>query len=234
MAEIPTPGEKGRRRGSGVQFVYETLRDEIIDLGLPPGSPIDEVKLSERFSMSRTPIREALVRLASEGLVTTLPNRASIVTPIDFLNLHTFFDAITLMYRVTTRLAAEYRTDQDLADIRALQTEFAAAATKGEVLTMIAKNAALHTAIAQAGRNPYYESLTSRLLNEGQRIMRPYYSSFGDRLPERYASEHDDIINAIEARDIALSDQLASAHAEQIVQNIRDLISTDRRQSIDL
>lgn len=228
------PVEAGRKRGSGVQFVYETLRDEIIDLALAPGSAIDEAKLSERFSMSRTPIREALVRLTSEGLVATLPNRASIVAPIDFLNLHTFFDAMTLMYRVTTRLAAEYRKDQDLCDIRMRQQEFSDAAAKNDVLTMIAKNAELHNAIAKAGRNPYYESLTRRLLNEGQRIMRPYYSSFGDRLPDRYSLEHDDIIAAIAAQDITEADRLASAHAEQIVQNIRDMISADRRHSIKL
>ncbi|MEO1110481.1 MAG: GntR family transcriptional regulator [Pseudomonadota bacterium] len=227
-------GDTGRKRGSGVQLVYETLRDEIIDLALAPGSPIDEAKLSERFSMSRTPIREALVRLTSEGLVTTLPNRASIVAPVDFLNLHTFFDAMTLMYRVTTRLAAEYRTETDLEDIRACQAAFSDAAARNDALTMIAKNADLHNAIAQAGRNPYYESLTRRLLNEGQRIMRPYYSSFGDRLPDRYASEHTDIIAAIAAQDIAEADRLASAHAEQIVQNIRDMISADRRHAIAL
>jgi DNA-binding GntR family transcriptional regulator len=64
--------------------------------------------------MSRTPIREALVRLAGEGLVTTLPNRSTVVSKINFLTLHTFFDALTLMFRVTTRLAAEYHTPQDL------------------------------------------------------------------------------------------------------------------------
>ncbi|MDX5350148.1 MAG: GntR family transcriptional regulator, partial [Paracoccaceae bacterium] len=49
-----------RKRGSGVKVVYEMLRDEILDLKLPPGIPIDEVQLAERFGMSRTPIREAL------------------------------------------------------------------------------------------------------------------------------------------------------------------------------
>lgn len=79
-----------RRRGSGVKLVYDLLRDEILDLVLPPGSPIDEVQLAERFGMSRTPIREALVRLAGEGLVETLPNRSTMVANIDFLNLHRF------------------------------------------------------------------------------------------------------------------------------------------------
>ena len=104
-----------RKRGSGVKLVYDVLRDEIISLSLPPGSPIDEIQLAERFAMSRTPIREALVRLAGDGLVTTLPNRSTVVSNIDFLNLPAFFDAITLMYRVTTRQAAQNRTAEDLA-----------------------------------------------------------------------------------------------------------------------
>ncbi len=58
-----------RKRGSGVKMVYDLLRDEILDLKLAPGSPIDEVQLADRFKMSRTPIREALVRLAGEGLI---------------------------------------------------------------------------------------------------------------------------------------------------------------------
>ena len=51
---------------------------------LAPGAPLDEVSLSERFGLSRSPIREALARLSSEGLVVTLPSRSTVVTPIDF------------------------------------------------------------------------------------------------------------------------------------------------------
>lgn len=92
--------DTARKRGSGVSTVYETLRREIIELTLVPGSPIDEAQLAERFALSRTPIREALVRLAAENLITTLTNRATIVSQIDFLNLSSFFDALTLMYPV--------------------------------------------------------------------------------------------------------------------------------------
>ena len=56
-----------RRRGEGARLVYDTLRDEILNLTLPPGEAIDEIGLAERLSMSRTPIREALVRLAGDG-----------------------------------------------------------------------------------------------------------------------------------------------------------------------
>ncbi|MEM5500249.1 GntR family transcriptional regulator [Ahrensia kielensis] len=223
-----------RKRGQGVKFVYEILRDDILDLVLPPGSPIDEIQLAERLSMSRTPIREALVKLASEGLVTTLPNRSTMVSNIDFLNLHTFFDALSLMYRVTTRLAAENRTEEDLKIIRNHQVKFTKAVQAQDALTMIATNRDFHAAIAEAGKNPYYTGLFFRLLDEGRRILRIYYSSFDDQLPKRYVIEHDDMIAAIEAHDVATSDKLAAQHADQIVIQIQQFMARDRRRPIDL
>lgn len=223
-----------RKRGQGVKFVYEILRDDILNLALPPGSPIDEIQLAERLSMSRTPIREALVRLAGEGLVTTLPNRSTVVSNIDFLNMHHFFDALTLMYRVTTRLAAEYRSEGDLKAIRELQSDFTRAVEDQDALAMIATNREFHAAIAEAGRNPYYTGLFCRILDEGRRVLRIYYSSFDDHLPRRYVDEHEDIIAAIEARDVEAADRLASQHADQIVRQIQRLIADDRRRPISL
>lgn len=232
MARSDTDPVLERKRGSGVKMVYEVLRDEILDLVLPPGSPIDEVQLAERFKMSRTPIREALVRLAGEGLIDTLPNRSTMVSNIDFLNMHTFFDALVLMYRVTTRLAAQHHRLEDLAVIRAHQARFTAAAEAQDALAMIATNAALHSAIADAGRNPYFISLFNRLLDEGRRILRLYYQSYGDRLPQQFVDEHEDMIAAIAARDSEAADRLARAHAEQIVDQIKKLFS--RNEPLDV
>ena len=223
-----------RKRGSGVKMVYDLLRDEILDLALPPGSPIDEVQLAERFKMSRTPIREALVRLSGEGLIDTLPNRSTMVSNIDFLNMHTFFDALVLMYRVTTRLAAQYHRAEDLQVIRAHQGEFAAAVQAQDALAMIATNAAFHSAIAEAGRNPYFIGLFNRLLDEGRRILRLYYQSYEDRLPQRFVDEHEELIAVIAERDVEAADRLARAHAEQIVEQIRKLFVREERLDIAL
>lgn len=231
MNQKSEPAQPERKRGEGAKFVYDVLRDEILDLVLPPGHPIDELQLSERFAMSRTPIREALVRLAGEGLVTTLPNRSTIVANIDYPNLPAFFDALTLMYRVTTRLAAEFHTPTDLQAIRARQKVFAEAVQAGDELAMIAHNRDFHAAIAEAARNPYYLSLFARLLDEGRRILRLYYyPSFEARLPHPYVVEHETIIAAIAARDIDLCDRLAKDHADQIVGQIRQMIASDRRR----
>lgn len=222
------------RRGFGVSTVYETLRNEIIELRLAPGSPIDEVQLSERFELSRTPIREALVKLSAEGLITTLTNRATIVSQIDFLGLPEFFDALTLMYRVTTRLAAEKHAEEDIAKIKAFQTAFETAVNERDVVAMIATNRDFHLAIAVAGGNRHYTELFTRLLDEGRRILRLYYSSFNDVLPRHYVTEHEDMIQAIIERDVEKADRIAVAHADQIVQQIRSYIAADTRQSVDL
>ena len=234
MTNPAPPAKTDRKRGSGVKHVYDVLRDEIIDLVLEPGSPIDEIQLAERFEMSRTPIREALVRLAGEGLVTTLPNRSTVVSNINFLTLHSFFDALTLMYRVTTRLAAECHTPSDLEEIRAHQAAFAHAVETQDALAMIATNRDFHAAIAAAARNTYYEGLFLRLLDEGRRILRLYYQSYHDQLPKEYVTEHEDIIAAIAARDIEAADRLALVHANQIVTQIQRFIASDRRQKIAL
>ena len=151
-----------RKRGSGAKMVYDLLRDEILDLVLPPGSPVDEMQLAERFRISRTPVREALVRLAGEGLIETLPNRSTMVSSIDFLNMQPLFDAMVLMYRVTARLAAQHHRPEDLRAIRARQADFAAAVQAQDALAMISTNAAFHAAIAEAGRNRYFFGLFSR------------------------------------------------------------------------
>lgn len=223
-----------RRRGSGVKVVYDQLRDEILDLVLLPGSPIDEVQLAERFGMSRTPIREALVRLSSEGLVETLPNRSTMVANIDFLNLHTFFDALTLMYRVTTRLAAQHHRPEDLVILRDHQRRYAEAVAAEDALAMISANREFHAAIAEAGRNPYYAGLFLRLLDDGRRLLRLYYQSFADQLPREYVEEHEAMIAAIEARDIDLCDRLAGEHADQIVRQIQQFLARDQRQAVQL
>src|SRR5216684_1398013 len=63
----------GRPKGTGTQHVYSQVREDIIGLRLPPGSDLDEAGLEQRFGVSRTPVREALIRLASDGLIVLLP-----------------------------------------------------------------------------------------------------------------------------------------------------------------
>jgi DNA-binding GntR family transcriptional regulator len=222
------------KRGHGVQKVYEKLRQSILDLSLPPGSPLDEMRLSEEFNLSRTPIREAMVRLAAEGLLTTLPNRNTIVASIDFINLPVYFEALTLMYRVTTRSAAVHRRPEHMVRIRAHEAAYADAVHRRDALGMIAANRDFHVAVAEAGGNSYFTQLFARLLDEGRRVLRLYYQSFDDDLPRQYVDEHADMVAAVEAGDAERAEALAAAHAAQIVRQIQSYLARDTASGIDL
>jgi hypothetical protein len=98
-----------RAKGSSAKNVYDTLRNEILELKLGPGQLLDEMSLAERFDMSRSPIREALIRLGADGLVVTLPNRSTIVSPLEISNFPKYVEALSIAQRINTRLAAQLR-----------------------------------------------------------------------------------------------------------------------------
>ncbi|HLW90638.1 MAG TPA: GntR family transcriptional regulator [Roseiarcus sp.] len=213
------------RRGSGATSVYEALKRDILDMAIAPGDPLDEATLSRRFSLSRTPIREALVRLVAEGLARTLPNRNTIVAAIDYASLPHYLDALTLMYRLTTRLAAERREAHHLQLLRDRQRAFSLAVEASDAMAMIETNREFHLAIAAAGGNLYYAEFFTRLLNEGTRLLRLYYRSFGDRLPHEFVAEHEAMIAAIEKGDAPRAERLGAQHASQIVRQLKDFLS---------
>lgn len=222
------------QRGFGVSNVYQALKRDILDMTMAPGEQLDETGLSLRFGLSRTPVREALVKLVAEGLATTLPNRNTIVSTLDFSGLPAYLDALVLMYRVTTRLAAERRKASDIVRLRETQAQFAAAVHGADAVAMIETNLAFHLAIGEAGYNKYYIELFARLLNEGTRLLRLYYRTFEDQLPPEYVDEHEEIIAAIEARDLDAADRIATRHAMQIVNQLKRFMSPSVGSALDL
>ena len=209
-------GPGGRARGQGARRVYEALREDILSMAIAPGAALDEVQLAGRYQLSRSPVREALIRLSSEGLVRMLPNRSSIVAPLETEHFGCYLDALDLTQRATTSLAARLRTDADLERIRASQREFERAVLSNDPLSLIESNRNFHVAVSEAGHNPYLTSLYTRLLDEGRRFLRIYFRSYDDRLPPEFPVEHVRIIDAIEARDADLAERLAHEHAVQM------------------
>jgi len=225
---------KKRPRGEGALRVYEGLRQEILTMSLPPGDLLDEVKIAARFDVSRSPVREALIRLTSEGLVKTLPNKSAMVAPLNIEEFPAYLDALDLMQRVTTRLAATLRTDDDLARIKREQAAFEKAVAKHDALAMIETNRNFHIAISDAGKNRHFTMLYARLLDEGRRMLRLYFYSLGDSLPPELAVEHHRIIAAIEDRDADLAEELAREHAVQVGDRFLQYLGTRRTDDVSV
>lgn len=213
-------GDVRRAKGTGARFACDVIRDEILALSLEPGQPLDETSLATRFNMSRSPVREALIRLAGEGLVVILPNRSTIVAPLDVTSFPKYVEALDIAQRMNTRLAAELRTEEDLKSIAKRQKDFEAAVRSGKHLAMSETNKQFHMAIAQAGRNPYLAHFYERLLDQGRRMLHLHFD-FLERTHEGYllTDEHTEMLDAIRARDIDRADRLAHAHTRQFRDN---------------
>lgn len=226
---------------TGSARVYAQLRQDILRTTLPPGAPLDEIGLSERFGLSRSPIREALVRLSSEGLVRILPNRSTIVTPIDVQGIPEFLDALDLMQRVTTRSAALFRTEEQLGEIEAAKVGYVDGARKsiatGDSLPMIEANYAFHMAIARAGGNHYFIGFYRRLLDDGRRMLH-YHFEYERHDPEisveRLGSEHNEMVAAIRDKDASRAESIAHAHAIQFKGRFMQYLSSSLTSDVRL
>lgn len=205
-------------RGQGAALVYEHLRDMILRLELAPGTKIDETRVVNELQVSRTPVREALVWLSSDGLVTILPNRGALVTPLDVMELTQYFEALELSHRAVQHWAAARRTPTDLQNIRNAMHAYEKAAASKDAIAMSKTNMEFHEAIAVAARNGFFETMIAQLSAQGMRLSWIWFDSFSRDDPhkdiERTIEEHRTICQAIENRDVEQAEHLASTHVE--------------------
>lgn len=204
--------EGGTRRHGG-RYIYEELRKQILTLKLKPGVQLDEVSLAAQFGLSRSPVRDALARLITEGLVTILPNRTTLVTPFEIEEFPNYVSALDLIQRAVTRLAATQHRDNDLARIRKADDAYLQAVTSGDFQAMSELNKAFHMAVAHAGRNPYFINYYERLLGEGQRLLHLHFDHIVSAAnTHKLGRDHEEIIQAIARRDADAAEQAAHEH----------------------
>jgi len=224
-------------RKTDAAYIFNRLRGEILSLALGPGTPLDEEDMARSFRVSRSRVRDALVRLANDGHVVILPNRTIIVAPLDLQAIPRFMDALELMQRTTHRLAAVLRTEDDLARIRQCNENFNAATALGDIPAMVAANYELHIAIADAGRNPYFTSLYARLLGEAKRLLHMHYSMESQQTQDSRAAtiaEHDALIKAIAESDPDLAEKRARAHSVLFRDHFARFVDQSFIQEIDV
>ena len=204
------------------------IRDRILDLTLPPSARIDETMLAERFALSRTPAREALNRLAAEGLVQIQHNRGAIVRPLDLANVHELFQAYFVCERIVGFLC---KTDQPglVADLRSLDREYHANSRRKNYLGMTRINASFHIRLARSTENEYVLGFADRLQNQARRVS--YYIFLADRDASQYAahqrkvtSDHASIIDAVKDGDNRRLVRLLTAHAGLFQDRIKAVI----------
>ncbi|MDE3028921.1 MAG: GntR family transcriptional regulator [Paracoccaceae bacterium] len=206
------------------QTMITALRRRILTMQLAPGAVLDEYALAEEFGLSRPPVRELMRQMAGEGYIELEPNRPARVAGMGYHSLRDFFLFAPLVYVASTRLAAERRTDADLEMLRDIQGEFRAAIAAGDVESRVFQNDRFHLAIGEVARNAYVLPSLRRCLIDHARIAKVFYEDHVNpkMTAERdeAAAQHDQIIDAIAARDADWAEALVRAHLDLSRRNI--------------
>jgi len=166
---------------------------------LSPGEQIVETSLCEHFGVSRTPLREALKVLSSEGLVELRPRRTPIVTPVDPAEIAAIFEVLEGLESVAGRRACENANEADMAEIESMHAAMLQEHDRGNRGAYQSKNREIHFRIVELAGNPVLKTTYANFM---MRIVRARATNTYE--PARWRgsrSEHDEIMAAFRARD---------------------------------
>ncbi len=192
------------------QRVYRHLRAEIRERRLEPGAELSEVALSKELGVSRGPIREAMGRLAAEGLVTVRPRRGAVVRALTAEELVDAYLVREVLESTAVRLAVPALSAEDLDRLEALVDEMDRCAASGEVAQLFEANVAFHELFCELSRNRKLHQVHHTLMGEMGGFQDRTLSLRGD--PNESVQEHRAILRAARRGDAERAAELAAAH----------------------
>jgi DNA-binding GntR family transcriptional regulator len=198
---------------------YHEIRGLIVSLELAPGAVIDERELIERLEIGRTPVREALRRLAHERLVEVYPRRGMFVTGVDVRELARLSEVRELLEPEAARLAAERATDTDRAELGALLAELDAGGSE-----LIDLDERIHRAVYRAAHNDLLEATLEQYYVLALRI----WSIALDRATEleEAVEAHRALLEAIQVGDGDRAADTMRAHVQDFEQAMHRVLLT--------
>jgi DNA-binding GntR family transcriptional regulator len=201
---------------------YVQLRDRIVTLRIAPGEPIDEDLLGQELEMGRTPVREAIKRLALENLVSVFPRRGTFASEINITDLAHISDVRTQLEGHAAYRAAERITETQRTELAGLLDELSGSEGSDDIAALMALDARVHRFIYRCAGNPYLEETLGRYFNLSLRI----WHLVLDRLPHMFARvhEHDDALHAIAAGDSERAREIVAEHVATFEREIRSVL----------
>ncbi len=199
-------------------LLSEALRRRIVSMEMAPGAVVDELALSEEFGLSRPPVREIMRQMAAEGYIELEANRAARVSSMNHQSLRNFFLAAPLIYIATTQLAAVNATPGEIEELKRIQLRFREAIEKNDVDNRVLYNDQFHLQIGTMAHNAYLMPSLRRILIDHARLGKIFYRhpTTIDMQTDlgKAASQHDQIIDAIERRDADAAAEIVRAHMD--------------------
>ena len=193
------------------EAAYEKLKRALTEGHLAPGARLSEPELAELLGVSRTPVREALMRLAQEGLVELLPGRGARVRALTPEEVREVYEVRGALEAEAARLAATRHAPADLAALAAAQAELEAL-PPGAQSAQTAADARFHAALVAAAKNRELERLFHQL--DAKLALARRFSADENQSPKTLA-EHRAILKALKARDPEAAARAARAHVER-------------------
>jgi DNA-binding GntR family transcriptional regulator len=188
----------------------DRLRDLIVQGRLAPGERLNERVLCEQLGISRTPLREAIKLLATEGLVDLLPNRGAVVSRIDPARLAETLHVMGALEGLAGELACRHASAERIARIRALHQKMLTRYARGDLEGYFQYNQAIHLEIVEASGNAILAN-AYRQLNANVRRAR-YMANLSSERWSEAVREHEAILAALEARDVQTLKRLLQDH----------------------
>ncbi|NRF70413.1 GntR family transcriptional regulator [Aquincola sp. S2] len=190
--------------------VAARLRTMLIEGRIAPGAKLNERELSEALHVSRTPLREAIKMLAIEGLVDLLPNRGAVAVKLSETDVMHSFELLGMLEGFAGELAAQRITEPELAELRAKHYEMLACFARRDLSGYYRLNAQIHAGINDAAKNPVFGN-TYRAVNARVQSLR-FRTNQDETDWKRAVGEHEQMIEALAARDGAALRQILQLH----------------------
>lgn len=200
--------------------IVSRVRDMIIEGTLAPGTRIHEGRLGQELGVSRTPLREALKYLASEGLLELAPGRGAVVRSFSAKDVEDSLIVLANMESLAGQLACSNASPEAIQDIRRIHDEMMQRYAVRDRLAYFKLNQAIHSAILKASGNEPLADVHGVLQARLRRIR-----YVGNESPEKWAAavaDHEDMIAALEGRDGARLADVLSAHMRNTWTRVRD------------
>jgi len=194
---------------------YQLIRERIVLGDYSPGEALKEKEIMAELGVGRTPLREILIRLDTEGLVHIVPYGGIYVSTVDLKDLISVVEVRRPLLEMAARLAAARATEEDVRDMRALWAEFAQDLPDRELIRLDAK---LHERLNAASQNTFLCRILRTLRD---RVLRMWLLPKDKGFTREFQHDFDSIITAIEQRDPETAATELSRHAETFTSKIK-------------
>lgn len=201
------------------EMVCDAIRAQIVDGMLKPGSRLIEDRLAEQLGVSRSPVREALRVLETEGLVETIPRKGVVVSTLSAEDLADIFEVRTALEELAARLAARRANDDDIAAAERTLRAADEALARQQPTELARLNTVFHEAILDLAGNRYLRDVMTPLRGRTQWIFSK--TAAGSRASDSL-TEHWSLLKAIAARDEELAGQMAANHVHSARETFDD------------